>query len=271
MPSVPRQTAPLAEPGSLRPSPVSAVTTAENFSAVGLVAAFFTYPGQWVAAVGLSVGAPIVVLPPDNQLMVPPVAKVRADNGTEPPPVLPPLQPPTAMLPLMFPEMLVHEIVLAVHVIFRGFNAVIVPSVPMQTEPVSAPGMKMPSPESAVTVDVKLSAVGLVAAFFTYPGQWVAATVVSVGTPLVVVDPETQVTVPPVARLKGLSGIELPPVFPPEHPLITRVVEAVPVKVVQVIPEAAPAVLAIPKVRPAAGMSMTAMANKIRRITSFPY
>ena len=40
--SVPMQTAPLAEPGSLRPSPVSAVTVARNFSAVGSVAAPLT-------------------------------------------------------------------------------------------------------------------------------------------------------------------------------------------------------------------------------------
>jgi hypothetical protein len=270
--SVPMQTAPLAEPGSLRPSPVSALTTAENFSAVGLVAAVFEYPGQWVALVGVRVGAPMVVLPPESQWMVPPTAKAVAVIGVEPPPVLPPVHPLTVSVLAAFPVIVVHRRVLAVHEIFSAFNAVIEPSVPTHTSPVSVPGISMPSPVSPVTEAVKLSAEGLVAAFFTYPGQWVAATVVSAGTPLVVVEPETQVTVPPVARLTADNGCELPPVFPPVHPEMTRVLEAFPVKVVQVIfPVAAPAVPDIPKVRPAAGMSMAATVNKIRRMYFLSY
>lgn len=265
--SVPMQTAPLAEPGSLRPSPVSALTVARNFSAVGSVAAPLTYPGQWVALVGVRVGAPMVVLPPESQWMVPPTAKAVAVIGVEPPPVLPPVHPLTVSVLAAFPVIVVHRRVLAVHEIFSAFNAVIEPSVPTHTSPVSVPGISMPSPVSPVTDAVKLSAEGLVAAFFTYPGQWVAATVVSAGTPLVVVEPETQVTVPPVARLTADNGCELPPVFPPVHPEMTRVLEAFPVKVVQVIfPVAAPAVPDIPKVRPAAGMSMAATVNKIRRM-----
>jgi hypothetical protein len=41
-PSKPTQTAPLAVPGSFRPLPVSELTVALNFSAVGSDAAFFT-------------------------------------------------------------------------------------------------------------------------------------------------------------------------------------------------------------------------------------
>jgi hypothetical protein len=90
VPSVPMHTDPLAVPGSLRPLPVSEVTLAVKLSAVGLLDAFFTYPGHFVADVVVNVGAPIVVLPPDSHVMVPPVARVVEDNGCEPPPVLPP-------------------------------------------------------------------------------------------------------------------------------------------------------------------------------------
>jgi hypothetical protein len=88
----------------------------------------------------------------------------------------------------------------------------------------------------------------------------------------VVVAPETQVTVPPVAKLVADSGSELPPVLPPVHPLIVSVPDAFPVNVVHVIfPVAAPAVPAIPNVRPATGMSMAARVSNIRRIGSLPY
>ena len=84
-----------------------------------------------------------------------------------------------------------------------------------------------------------------------------------------VVEPEVQVTVPPVARLAADIGIELPPVLPPVQPLTTIVLDAFPVMVVQVIfPVAAPAVPEIPKVRPAIGMSMAAAVTKMRRIVS---
>ncbi len=53
------------------------------------------------------------------------------------------------------------------HLNFKAFNVLIVPFVPMQTDPVAAPGTRTPSPVSAVTTAVKLSAAGLVAAFFT--------------------------------------------------------------------------------------------------------
>ena len=180
------------------------------------------------------------------------------------------MHPLTVVVLVAFPEKPVHEMVLAAHEIFSAFNAVIVPSVPTHTSPVSVPGMKMPSPVSPVTDAVKLSAEGLVAAFLTYPGQWVAATVVSAGTPLVVVEPETQVTVPPVANARSVHRLRAPPGAPPVHPEMTRVLEALPVNVVQVIfPVAAPAVPDIPKVRPAAGMSMAATVKKFVACTSF--
>jgi hypothetical protein len=99
--------------------------------------------------------------------MVPPAAKVVEEIGTDPPPVFPPVHPPTVRVLVAFPEIEVHATELAVHEILRAFSAVIEPSVPTHTEPVSLPGISMPSPVSAVTEAVKLSAVGLVAAFFT--------------------------------------------------------------------------------------------------------
>ncbi len=92
------------------PSPESAVTKALKLSAVGLVAAFLTYPGHFVAETGLSVGAPIVVELPESQVMVPPVARARADSGCDPPAVLPPVHPLTVMVPLMLPESEMHSI-----------------------------------------------------------------------------------------------------------------------------------------------------------------
>jgi hypothetical protein len=151
VPSVPMQMAPLADPGSLRPSPVSDVTTAENFSAVGLVGALLTYPGQSLADVAAIVGAPIVVLPPDDHGMVPPVASARAPNGVEVPPVLPPVQPLTVRLPATFPFTLVHVRALPVHSYTNFFSAVIVPSVATHTSPVWVAGNSMPSPVSPVT------------------------------------------------------------------------------------------------------------------------
>ena len=114
MPSAAMHTAPLAEPGSLRPSPVSAVTVAVKLSALGLLGPSLTYPGQDFADVAAVVGTPMVVLPPDSQGMVPPVARSRATNDDEPPPVLPPVQSLTVRLPEIFPEAAVHVIELPV-------------------------------------------------------------------------------------------------------------------------------------------------------------
>ena len=91
----------------------------------------------------------------------------------------------------------------------------------------------------------------------------------STGAPTVVVLPDTQVMVPPVARAKADSGCELPPVLPPVHPLTVMLPDSLPVSVVQTIfPVPAPAVPAIPKVRPATGKTMAASVSKIRRIGS---
>jgi hypothetical protein len=151
------------------------------------------------------------------------------------------------------------------------FKMVIAPPVPTQTSPASVPGIRMPSPVSAVTVPVKLKAVGLGFAFFTYPGQCDADTLVSAGALLWVLEPEIQLMVPPFANCAAGSADELPPVLPPVHPLITIVLDEFPTIVVHVIfPVAAPAVPEIPNVRPTTGMSMAATVSKIRRINSSP-
>ncbi len=108
--SVPIHTAPLSVPGIKIPSPVSPVTEAANVSAVGLLAAFLAYPGHFAADVADSVGVPIVVLPPDSQLIVPPPVKVVAGIDTELPPVLPPIHPLTVMVLVVFPDSAVHVI-----------------------------------------------------------------------------------------------------------------------------------------------------------------
>ena len=53
--------------------------------------------------------------------------------------------------------------------------------------------------------------------------------------------PLIQVTVPPVAKAADDMGTELPPVFPPVHPLRVIVPETVPLKPVQVMPPPAQA------------------------------
>ena len=118
-----------------------------------------------MADVEASVGALIVVLPPDSQWMLPPVPRVRAGNDTEPPPVSPPLHPPTVTLPVSLPVMVEHEMVLEVHETSTFFSSEMDPLVPMHTSPEAAPGSRIPSPESPVTVAVKDSALGLLVAF----------------------------------------------------------------------------------------------------------
>jgi hypothetical protein len=141
------------------------VTSAVNFSAEGLEAAPFTYPGQSLADVAVSAGAEIVVLPPESQVMVPPVARVAALNGCELPPVSPPLHPETVIM--VDPVMVLQVMLLLIQVKARDFSAVIEPSVPMHTSPVDVAGRSMPSPVSPVTDVVKLSALGLEVASLT--------------------------------------------------------------------------------------------------------
>jgi len=57
----------------------------------------------------------------------------------------------------------------------------------------------------------------------------------SVAALIVVVLPLTQVTVPPDDKLDVGMGFELPPVFPPLHPLIVMVPVMVPFTLVQTI------------------------------------
>jgi hypothetical protein len=91
--------------------------------------------------------------------------------------------------------------------------------------------------------------------------------VVSAGAEIVVVLPETHVTVPPVARAVATNGSELPPVLPPEQPLTTMVLEMFPVIVVQdIFPPAAPAVPANPSVRAEIGTVSTANVSKSFRM-----
>ena len=121
--------------------------------------------------------------------------------------MLPPVHPLTATALVAYPDKVVQVMSIAVHEILNGLSAEMVPSVPMHTDPVSVPGRRMPSPVSPVTAAVKTSALGLEPAFWTYPGHLLADADVSVGAPLVVVDPETHVTAPPLA--KASAGIWL--------------------------------------------------------------
>jgi hypothetical protein len=90
---------------------------------------------------------------------------------------------------------------------------------------------------------------------------------VKVGVPVVVVEPESHVVVPPVANADPFRGCEPPPVLPPVHPLITMVEEILPLIPVQVIfPPAAPAVPARPTVSADTGSTTAASNNKVRRI-----
>src|ERR1700733_10331762 len=104
------------------------------------------------------------------------------------------------------------------HLAVSGFSALIVPSVPMQTAPLAVPGSPRPSPVSEDTVATILSAEGLDAACLTYPGHLDAEVDVSVGARIVVLDPESQSIVPPVASAVAVNATELPPVLPPLHP-----------------------------------------------------
>jgi hypothetical protein len=278
VPSTAMHTEPLAEPGNARPSPESDVTVAVNFASAGSAGVVpfggLTYPGQLLPTLVVSVGALITVVEPVDQVMVPPVASAVAGPGVEEPPVSPPVQPLITMLPVMLPVMVVHVMVLGVQAKVNVLSSVIVPSVPMHTEPFDVDGSNMPLPESAVTEDTKDSAVGSAGGVpvfggLTYPGHFFGEIDVSVGAATVVVEPDAQVVVPPVASERGLNGNELPPVFPPVHPLTTIVVDTVPVSVVQLIlPPAAPAVPDSPNVSPATGISMAAQVIITRRIAS---
>jgi hypothetical protein len=84
---------------------------------------------------------------------------------------------------------------------------------------------------------------------------------------MVVVLPLTQSMVPPVASVAALTGLELPPVLPPLHPLTVMVEVADPVIVVQTIFVAAPAW--VPKAitdAPETGMAKAAAKSNARRI-----
>ena len=110
-------------------------------------------------------GAATVVLPPETQSMVPPVARVAALSGSELPPVLPPVQPETVMVD--DPVMVVQTMELVDQVVVKAFSAVIAPLVEIHTSPIALAGSSMPSPLSVVTDAVKLSAEGSVAASLT--------------------------------------------------------------------------------------------------------
>ncbi len=134
----------------------------------------------------------MVVLPPESQVAVPPVAKATADSGCEPPPVLPPVHPDTVTVDEAFPEKFVQVMELDVQETVNDFGAVIEPSVAIHTSPTPLLGSSTPSPLSVVTGETKLSARGSDAAPLTYPGQCVAEIGVSTGAPMVVLEPETQ-------------------------------------------------------------------------------
>jgi hypothetical protein len=86
------------------PSPTSAVTRALNFSAV------LPRVGHPVAETVVSVGAPMVVVLPLTQGMVPPLAKSVAVKGRELPPVNPPMQVLNVVVPGAFPVTMWHVI-----------------------------------------------------------------------------------------------------------------------------------------------------------------
>ncbi len=108
-----------------------------------------------------------MVLPPESQSMVPPVAKVVELTGCDPPPVSPPVHPLTVEVPEAVPEMVLQEIVLVDHLNLTSFNVLITPLVEIQTSPLTEPGISMPSPVSPVTVATKRSAEGSLLAFLT--------------------------------------------------------------------------------------------------------
>jgi hypothetical protein len=66
-----------------------------------------------LADVAVRVGAPIVVLLPLTQEIVPPVANAVEFNGCELPPVTPPVQPLIVVVPLADPLIVVQVILLA--------------------------------------------------------------------------------------------------------------------------------------------------------------
>ena len=270
-----KHAAPLTSPGSLSPSPVSELMGAVNLNAPSGVFTppFLTYPGQCVGEILVVAAAPTVVLAPETQLMVPPLGSMVKKKGrrSELPPVLPPVHPLMVMALVAYPDKVLQVMSIAVHEILNGLSSEMVPSVPMHTDPVSVPGRRMPSPVSPVTAAVKTSALGLEPAFWTYPGHLLADADVSVGAPLVVVDPETHVTVPPLAKASAEIGCEDPSVFPPVHPPMTIVVEEFPeIEVHSMCPVAAPAVLATPNVRPTSGINMATAVSSIRRMW-FPF
>lgn len=88
---------------------------------------------------------------------------------------------------------------------------------------------------------------------------------------MVVVPPESQVNVPPVARSVAVTGFEPPPVFGPVHPLRVTLPEAFPEMVLHTMDPAAPAVpAAIPSVSPVIGTSNAATVSKTR-FKCFPF
>ena len=97
--------------------------------------------------------SPIVVLEPEIQSIVPPVASVVAVIEVELPPVSPPVHPLTVMVLAALPVMLVHVISLGVQRYSSAFSAVIAPLVETHTEPAPVAGSSMPSPVSAVTLN----------------------------------------------------------------------------------------------------------------------
>ena len=105
-----------------------------------------------------------------------------------------------------------------------GSRAVTKPKGETHTAPLTTPGSLSPSPVSELMVAINLPALGLDRPpFLTYPGQRAADTIAVVTVaPTVVFPPEFQSMVPPLGMMvkKKGRGFELPPVFPPVHPLM---------------------------------------------------
>jgi hypothetical protein len=104
-------TSPLIVPGTFRPL-LSDVTPPTNLSAVGSVAASFTYPGQCFGLVLVTVGAETTVVLPLVHVTVPPVASAVAGSGSDAVAVALPLSlhPLTVIVPATVPLTLVHVI-----------------------------------------------------------------------------------------------------------------------------------------------------------------
>ena len=117
LPFVAIQIAPFDVPGILMPSPVSAVTLALNFSAVGSLvgAPPSVYPGHFLALVAPRTGAAMVVVLPLSHVIVPPPANAASMIGMDFPPVFPPVHPLTTIVDELVLVIVLHTIFVAAH------------------------------------------------------------------------------------------------------------------------------------------------------------